>query len=64
MHIGKVGEECKNLTQQAIGLDIWSTVDTLTSARDLETLRVALNEGGINYYDLSWGEYYFPSTRT
>ncbi|KIW84329.1 hypothetical protein Z517_03579 [Fonsecaea pedrosoi CBS 271.37] len=45
------GSDCKNRT----GAEIWSTFDTLTSARDLETLRSALGEGGINYYGLSWG---------
>lgn len=54
---GTLGKDCQNRTQQEYGLDIWSTVDTLTSARDLETLRLALNEGGINYYGLSWGEF-------
>jgi pimeloyl-ACP methyl ester carboxylesterase len=54
---GEVGNECKRLTAEAYGLDIWPTVDTLTSARDLETLRLALDEGGINFYGLSWGEH-------
>jgi pimeloyl-ACP methyl ester carboxylesterase len=52
---GTVGEKCKTLTNRAYGVDIWPTLDTLTSARDLETLRQALNEGGLNYYGLSWG---------
>jgi pimeloyl-ACP methyl ester carboxylesterase len=54
---GAIGNECKRLTAEAYGLDIWSTVDTLTSAKDLETLRLALDEGGINYYGVSWGEH-------
>jgi pimeloyl-ACP methyl ester carboxylesterase len=54
---GTIGDRCKKLTEEAYGADIWPTFDTLTSARDLESLRVALNEGGLNYYGLSWGKY-------
>ena len=46
-----VGQDCKTRT----GEDIWPTLDTQTSARDLETLRIALGEGNLNYYGLSWG---------
>ena len=55
---GDFGDDCRRRT----GEKIWPTLDTGTAARDLETLRVALDEGGINYYGLSWGEFFLCFT--
>ncbi|KAJ9607145.1 hypothetical protein H2200_008217 [Cladophialophora chaetospira] len=64
---GEVGEDCLNRTGP-----IFHTLSSATAARDLESARVALGEGGINYYGLSWGiqrgqmyaQYYPKNIRT
>ncbi len=49
-HTQAVGESCLELTGPLLG-----HLDTESAARDIEAVRVALGEGKLNYYGLSYG---------
>lgn len=49
-HNKALGESCLNLTGPLVGF-----VDTLSVSHDIEALRIALDEGDLNYLGLSYG---------
>lgn len=45
-----IGQSCLNLTGPLLG-----HIDTISAARDMEALRLALNEGKMNFFGFSYG---------